>query len=106
MEPANGRDANGRFAIGNKASLGNPYTQKVAELRAVLMAATSKRDMVEIWAALLLKAKDGNIAAIREVFDRTIGKPVEADLIERLAWLEDHLHRAMEGKEWGNGRTK
>lgn len=34
------------------------------------------------------EAKAGNIAAIKEIFDRTLARPVEADLIERLEQLE------------------
>jgi hypothetical protein len=35
--------------------------------------------------ALLAEARGGNVQAIRELLDRTLGKPVELDLLERIA---------------------
>jgi len=44
--------------------------------------------MREIIEALVAKAKEGDIAAARTLFDRVLGKPVEGDLIERIEALE------------------
>ena len=38
---ANSRDAKGRFAAGNGGGPGNPYTRRVANLRATLLHAVS-----------------------------------------------------------------
>jgi hypothetical protein len=37
---------------------------------------------------LVKSAKEGNVAAAREVLDRCVGRPLEADLLERLEALE------------------
>ena len=84
----NGRDEQGRFAAGNPGGRGNPHAAQVGRLRAALLAAVSEDDMTAIIAKLVAMAKGGDVRAIKEVFDRTLGKPVEADLLERLATLE------------------
>jgi hypothetical protein len=43
--------------------------------------------------ALLKAAKAGEAWAVRELLDRTLGKPVEADLIERLEALKTSLRQ-------------
>ncbi|MBS3821970.1 MAG: hypothetical protein KGY81_09445 [Phycisphaerae bacterium] len=86
----NGRDDKGRFAKGNQGGPGNPYARRVAELRQALIDAIDPDDMKAIAEQLVAEARGGNIRAIREVFDRTLGRPVEADLISRIEALE-HL---------------
>ncbi len=86
-----GRQPGGRFAPGNKFSKGNPYTQQVARLRAALMEAVTPEKLTAIVQALIREAEGGNIPAIREVLDRTLGKPIEADLIDRIEELETLL---------------
>jgi ribosomal protein L17 len=44
--------------------------------------------MREIIEALVAKAKEGSIAAARVLFNRTIGRPLEPDIIERIERLE------------------
>ena len=44
--------------------------------------------MRAVMRALVKAAKAGEPWAVRELFDRTVGKPVEADLIQRLEALE------------------
>jgi len=46
--------------------------------------------MREVITALVDKAKAGSIAAARVLFDRVLGKPVEADLIARIEALEEY----------------
>ncbi len=48
---------------------------------------------------LMVLAKDGEIPAIKELLERTLGKPVEADLFERLESLEQAAARAGEAEE-------
>ena len=87
----NGRDATGRFAKGNPGGPGNPYNKRVAQLRSALISAVTEDDVRGIIQALVEKAKSGDVAAAKEVLDRTLGKPQEADLIARMEELEEIL---------------
>jgi hypothetical protein len=73
-----GRDDRGRFAKGNGGGPGNPLGPQVEKLRAALIAAITTDDIVDIARALIKGAKNGNVQAAREVFDRSIGKPMQA----------------------------
>ena len=96
-----GRDGRGRFAKGNRGGPGNPHAGRVGELRKALLNAIST-DMVErAVEALAREAESGNVQAIRELLDRAVGKPIEADLIERLESLERELAQREEVKPWG-----
>jgi hypothetical protein len=86
-----GRDARGRFASGNKGGPGNPYAARVGRWRAIMTEAVTDDDMRAVVAALVAAAKRGESWAVKEVFDRTVGKPVEADLIARLEVLEQAM---------------
>jgi hypothetical protein len=90
-----GRDARGRFASGNKGGPGNPYAARVGRWRAIMTEAVTDDDMRAVVAALVAAAKRGESWAVKEVFDRTVGKPVEADLVARLEMLE----RVMGGED-------
>lgn len=85
---AAGRRTDGRFAVGNPGGPGNPHARQVATLRTALLGAVTPEDMERITAKLVELAKAGNVPAIREVFDRTVGRPTEADLLERIEQLE------------------
>jgi hypothetical protein len=74
MNKANGRDNNGRFALGNPGGPGNPYAQRTAELRAAMLSAVTTDDLTAIVAMLVKQAKAGDMAAAREVLDRVLGK--------------------------------
>ena len=39
---------------------------------------------------LVRLANEGNVAAAKEVLDRCVGRPLEADLLERIEALEAH----------------
>lgn len=84
MEPTtngtNGRGPGGRFAPGNPGGPGNPHAKRTAELRAAALAAVSDDDLRAVVAKLLELAKGGDLAAIRELLDRLLGKA--AALIE------------------------
>ena len=88
---SNGRDDRGRFASGNPGGPGNPLAAQVGRLRAALLEAVTPEDIAAIIARLIEQAKGGDVRAIREVLDRTLGKPQEADFIERLETLEATL---------------
>ena len=85
---ANGHLPNGQFAPGNPGGRGNPHSAAVARLRSALLRAITEGDIEAIVKALIKKAKEGDVAAAKELLDRTLGKPVEADLIERLEAVE------------------
>jgi len=83
-----GRDSSGRFVRGNAGGPGNPLAGKLSKLRAALVAAISEDDVREIAETLIGLAKGGDMAATRELFLRTLGRPVESDLLERMERLE------------------
>ena len=88
---ADGRDSQGRFAPGNPGGPGNPHAAQVSRLRSALLAAVSEEDIRAVTEKLIELAKAGDVRAIKEVFDRTLGKPQEADFIERIEQLEELL---------------
>jgi len=79
---ANGRDARGRFAQGNRIARGNPLARRVARLRAALLRAIEPEDIEAAVRALALRAQTGDPAAVRELLDRALGKPEALDLRE------------------------
>ena len=87
----NGRDGSGRFAPGNAGGPGNPHAKRVNELRTALMEAVTPDDLRKIIAALVKAAQAGDTAAAREVLDRTIGKPAQTDLLQRVEELEQRV---------------
>ena len=90
------RDSRGRFAEGNPGGPGNPLAQSVGRLRAAMLTAVTVADMRAVVAKLVEMAKDGNVPAMRELFERTLGKPQEADFIERIEQLEALLAKEKE----------
>jgi hypothetical protein len=87
----NGRDEHGHFIAGNHAAKGNPFARRVAALRSALLDAVKPEDVRAICAKLIEQARAGDIAAARTVFDRTLGRPLEADIFARIEALEDQL---------------
>jgi len=94
-----GRDASGRFTRGNQLGRGNPLAGRAAKLRATLLEAVTPERLATIVDALLCAAERGDLAAIKEVLDRTLGRPSAAELLERLEALEraveergNHVH--------------
>ncbi len=91
---SNGRTPGGRFTKGNRGGPGNPHAQQVAKLRAAMLKAVTPAALNKVALALIAKAQDGDVPAIRELLDRSLGRPVEADLIERLEQLEAQQQEA------------
>src|SRR5687768_1674511 len=85
-----GRGA-GSAPAGNRCGRGNPHARRVARLRSALLKAVTPDDLWDVVAALLSQAKAGDVAAAKELFQRLLGPPVELDLVERLASLEQRL---------------
>jgi hypothetical protein len=69
-----GRDRNGRFAKGNAGGPGNPFARRVAHLRSVLMESVTDEDMRAVVRTLVTLAKAGDVAAIKLLFDRLLGR--------------------------------
>ena len=49
------------------------------------------QDLRDVVAALLARAKAGEVAAVKELLQRLLGPPVELDLLERIEALEQRL---------------
>ena len=71
---SDGRDNKGRFAPGNRIGKGNPLGGRVQKLRVMLHEALTDTDFQEICEKLIEMAKGGDLVAIRELFDRLLGK--------------------------------
>ncbi|MCC5821842.1 MAG: hypothetical protein LAT64_00985 [Phycisphaerales bacterium] len=97
-ESANGtgRTPGGRFTKGNPGGPGNPHAAKVAKLRAAILRAVTPEDIEGIVLAMVHRAKGGDMAAVRELLDRAIGKPTDANIAERLEMLEEAARRISE----------
>ncbi len=74
----NGRTASGQFAVGNAGGPGNPHGRRVERLRAALLDAVTDDDVRAIVAKLVEMAKGGDLRAMKEVLDRTLGKSLAA----------------------------
>jgi hypothetical protein len=81
----------GRFLPGNPGGPGNPYAARVATYRAALLEAVTPGDLAAIARTLVQAARSGDVAAAKIVFERTLGRPLEADILERLERLEEAL---------------
>ena len=101
MEPSpnghNGRDQRGRFSVGNVGGPGNPASKRVAALRTALLASVTPSDIEAILAKLIDAAKAGDTVAAREILDRTIGKSVATDILQRIESIEQQLEEHRRG---------
>lgn len=88
-----GRDVKGRFTPGNRIGKGRPIGAKVEQLRRALIKSVGTDDIREIVSVLLTQAKNGDLAAVKIVFERTLGQPVQADLLQRLEELESTIQQ-------------
>jgi len=86
-----GRDAKGRFLPGNKLGKGNPHARQVAKLRSTLLNAVKPEDIRAIVRALVKQAKEGDLTATHELLDRLLGKPIQADVLERIEEAERNI---------------
>lgn len=67
-----------RFKKGHPGGKGNPLIAQVNQLRAALAGAVTREDVDAIAKGLIKEAKDGNVAAAHELFDRLFGKAKQA----------------------------
>ena len=75
----------------------------MAALRGALFDAVTPEDIAAVVEALIREARDGDVAAARELLDRVVGKAEAIDLMERLTALEDLLVSVQEAMS-GSGR--
>jgi hypothetical protein len=75
MNGKEGRDARGRFAKGNGGGPGNPFARRMAQLRRILLETVTDAEMSIIAGELVLRAKNGDLAAIKLLFQYVLGKP-------------------------------
>jgi hypothetical protein len=83
-DPGTGRDAAGRFTAGNKYGPGNPFARQTAQLRKALLEVVTPEEMRQVAFTLLLRAKTGNLTAIKLLFQYVLGKPAEGVDPDRL----------------------
>jgi hypothetical protein len=72
------RAADGKFTVGNAGGPGNPHARATARLRSLLLETVSEDDFRAVCSALVRLAREGNLGAITELLNRTVGKPTEA----------------------------
>lgn len=97
----NGRQPSGRFAAGNRHGRGNPMAQHVQRLRVELLEQVTPDDIAAIARKLIALAMSGDLGAIRELLNRTIGRPTECvepspDDDARLPPSREELERLIE----------
>jgi hypothetical protein len=74
----NGRQIDGRFATGNKHSLGHAGNRRQRELRAALIEAATPEKVRAVEEALHELAVGGDVAAAKVWLDHVVGRPVQA----------------------------
>src|SRR5690606_7773429 len=78
------RDERGRFTKGNSWGHGNPFARQTAQLRKAFVSMLTPQDMMDVAAAMLIKAKAGDVAAARLLSAYSIGRPGPAEDPDRL----------------------
>jgi len=69
------RDDQGRFLPGNPGGPGNPHVAAVGAWRKALVEAVTPEDVGAVTRKLVAKAKEGESWAVKELFDRCLGRP-------------------------------
>jgi hypothetical protein len=78
------RTSSGQFAQGHSYSVGNKShtNERTKALKQALLEAVSDQDMKDIVVKLVKKAKEGDIQAIKELFDRCLGRPLQTHSVD------------------------
>jgi hypothetical protein len=90
----NGRNSRGQFAPGNPGGPGNPNAASAVKHRAEFWRRLRPKDVAQALRVIRevmndTKAKPADrLTAARELLDRVLGRPVPADLLERIERLE------------------
>ena len=89
------RAPDGRFAPGNKVGLtgGRPPREREAWVMDVIRRATTEKDVEEVWASALKRAKEpfGYVRHQRLIFEYLYGKPAQVVDIKSRAPILDML---------------
>ena len=100
------RDAKGRFGVGNPGGPGNPYAKQVGRIRSLILETVTEEDLRAIVAGLVDRAKAGDMAAARELFNRLVGRPATAIDADQFELLKEGLAlrkkqiKVMEDRLW------
>lgn len=103
---ANGKNQLGQFIKGNQLSRGSHHMKAQSKgklLKAAMMEAVTAKDMIVIVKKLVKQAKQGDVPAIKELFDRCLGKPLqthEVDVEVKTYTLEqcDSIRKLLAGR--------
>jgi hypothetical protein len=98
---SNGRLVNGKFGQGNDFGKGNPFAKRAAELRSVLYDSVTDDDMKAVVVKVIELAKSGDLAAMKLLMDRVLGK-VAVDQDERAPRIGSEAERRIRMAETAN----
>ena len=95
-----GRGPGGRFGPGNNYGRGNPNNARAQQLRNALLTAVTAGDIKKCLSTIRTVMDEGKpserLAAAEALLDRMLGKPVPADLLERIEALEATMEQRRE----------
>lgn len=83
-----GRDRLGRFARGNRASVGHGGSTEIARLGAAALAVVRPERLAGLFDALLRRAEHGNAKAAKVVPAYPLGKPLNLDRLDQRERVE------------------
>lgn len=104
LKPNNSNHIKGRFVRGNNAAVGRadkPIDQKAKRLKEAYINAITEKDIKAIVAGQVKKAKEGDTAAAKEVFDRLWGRAKQEIDVEHSGSISftEALSKATKGEE-------
>jgi hypothetical protein len=97
VSTVNGRTHDGRFSKGNTFAAGNPILRKIRALRAQLVQSIDREAMQRIIRKLIEMAEQGDLEAIKVLFNYSIGRPSQT--FEPLSFLSAQDIRSMTDEE-------
>jgi hypothetical protein len=87
--PAEGRDAGGKFAKGNRHGRGNPFSRRLAAMRQAFLDAVAPEEVGQLARQLLDRALHGHMDAAALFLAYALGKPspvVNPDTLDINEW--------------------
>ncbi len=106
LNGAPNRTPRGTFAKGNRYGKGAPLAGRANKLRSYILRRLKRGNMEKIADKLIEMAEAGDLAAGRELLDRTIGKSVSFDILETVEDLARRLdEHERTGRNGHNGRN-
>ncbi len=93
-----GRDPqSGKFVHGNAGSRGNPLNARAQKIRSILLQELTDAEARKLARKLIKMATFGDLAAIHELLDRTVGKSTSFEVLDRLEKLESLIEERSRG---------